>query len=172
MAKSRVLPVAYVVLRLLIVLNWIYGAIVASILVGLFINAHWVMTALGVPATAQTPAYLIGLRAIAAVGLLAIPLNLGLLKRLIAMVGTVRAGDPFIAENAYRLQAIAWLLVGQQVLSMVVGLIGRAISTPAHQLHLDAGFSPSAWLAVISAFVLARVFAEGALMRDDLAGTV
>lgn len=172
MAKSRVLPVAYVVLRLLIVLNWIYGAIVASILIGLFIRAPWVMTALGVPAAAQTPTYLMGMRAIAALGLLAIPLNLGLLKRLIAMVDTVRGGDPFIAENAYRLQAIAWLLVGQQILSTIVGLIGRAISTPAHQLHLDAGFSPSAWLAVISAFVLARVFAEGALMRDDLKGTV
>ncbi|MEO6433095.1 MAG: hypothetical protein ABIO29_03835 [Sphingomicrobium sp.] len=140
MAKSPVLPVAYVALRLLVLLNWVYGAIVASILVGLLIRAPWLMTALGVPAASQTPTYLIGLRTIAALGLLAIPLNLGLLKRLIAMVGTVRSGDPFIAENAYRLQAIAWLLVGQQILSTAVTLIGRGISTPAHNCTSTPAF--------------------------------
>ena len=49
---------------------------------------------------------------------------------------------------------------------------GKTISTPAHPFHLDAGFSASGWIAVLMAFVLARVFAEGTLMRDDLAGTV
>jgi hypothetical protein len=39
-------------------------------------------------------------------------------------------------------------------------------------LHLDAGFSVSGWLAVILTFVLARVFAEGTLMREDLEGTI
>ena len=46
------------------------------------------------------------------------------------------------------------------------------MSTPAHPLNLDAGFSINGWLAVLLTFLLARVFAEGALMRDDLAGTV
>ena len=55
---------------------------------------------------------------------------------------------------------------------MTIGGIGKAISTPEHPFHLDAGFSPSGWLAVILAFVLARVFAEGALMREDLEGTI
>ena len=31
---------------------------------------------------------------------------------------------------------------------------------------------PAGWLAVIMTFVLARVFAEGTLMREDLEGTV
>ena len=99
-------------------------------------------------------------------------LNLATLKRLMAMVQTVRAGNPFVAVNAYRLNAIAWLLLGQQLLSVVIGLIGKAVSSPAHPLHLDAGFSPGGWLAVIMTFVLARVFAEGTLMREDLEGTV
>jgi len=47
-----------------------------------------------------------------------------------------------------------------------------AISTPAHPLHLDAGFSINGWLAVLLTFLLARVFAEGAAMREDLEGTV
>jgi hypothetical protein len=94
------------------------------------------------------------------------------LKRLLRMVETVRAGDPFVAVNAYRLNTIAWLLLAVQLISMTIGGIGKAISTPEHPFHLDAGFSISGWLAVILTFVLARVFAEGALMREDLEGTV
>jgi hypothetical protein len=55
---------------------------------------------------------------------------------------------------------------------MIIGTIGDAISTPAHPVRLDAGFSVNGWLAVLLTFLLARVFAEGTVMRDDLAGTV
>jgi len=54
----------------------------------------------------------------------------------------------------------------------VIGAIGKAVSSPAHPVHLDAGFSISGWLAVILTFVLARVFAEGTHMREDLEGIV
>jgi uncharacterized membrane protein len=74
--------------------------------------------------------------------------------------------------NAYRLQAIAWALLALQILTLVIGAIGQAVSTPAHPFHLDAGFSISGWLAVLLTFLLARVFAEGTLMREDLEGTV
>jgi hypothetical protein len=70
------------------------------------------------------------------------------------------------------LQAIAWALLALQLLSLTIGAIGNAISTPAHPVHLNAGFSISGWLAVLLTFLLARVFAEGALMRQDLDGTV
>lgn len=171
-SPSPVLPVAYAGLRILIVLNWAYGAVVLAILVGMLAAEQWTMTALGVPPAAQTGALVMGMRAIAALGLAGVPLNLALLRRLVAMVETVRSGDPFVTANADRLQAIAWLLLGEQILSVVIGLIGKAVSTPGHALHLDAGFSPSGWLAVILTFVLARVFAEGARMRQDLEGTV
>jgi len=170
--SSTALPIANLALRVLIVLNWLYGAVVLAILVGMFADAQWTMTALGFPPSAQAGPFIIGLRAIAALGLVAVPLNLAVLQRLVAMVQSVRAGDPFLSANANRLQAIAWFLLGQQMLSLVVGLIGKSISTPGHPLHLDAGFSPSGWLAVILTFVLARVFAEGTLMREDLDGTV
>jgi hypothetical protein len=88
------------------------------------------------------------------------------------MVETVRRGDPFVAANAYRLHAIAWALLALQLVSLVIGGIARAVSTRAHPLHIDAGFSINGWLAVLLTFVLARVFAEGALMREDLEGTV
>jgi hypothetical protein len=113
-----------------------------------------------------------GLRAVAVLGLVTIPINYAILKRLLAMISTVRAGDPFVAANAFRLQAIAWLLLALQFISIVIAAIGKTISSPAHPVHFDAGFSINGWLAVLLIFVLARVFAEGALMRQDLEGTV
>lgn len=170
--QSAALPIAYVVLRILIVLNWIYGVILLAILGWSILHEQWTFMALGVPVSAQSRPLVIGMQAVAALGLLTVPINLAMLKRLLAMVGTVRAGNPFVAANAYRLNAIAWALFALQVVSLIIALIGKSVSTPAHPLHLDAGFSPGGWLAVILTFVLARVFAEGTLMREDLEGTV
>lgn len=170
--QPAALPIAYVVLQVLIVLNWIYGALLLAILGLSLANEHWTFMALGVPVSDQTRPLVMGMRAIAALGLLTVPLNLAMLKRLVAMVHTVRAGDPFVADNANRLQAIAWVLLALQLISLIIWAIGKAVSTPAHPLHLNAGFSPAGWLAVVLTFVLARVFAEGTLMREDLEGTV
>jgi hypothetical protein len=165
------LPIAYTVLRILIVLNWIFGVGVLFMLAGLFVARPWMMRAVGLPLAAQSGAAIVGMRAIAAIGLLSVPLSLAVLKRLVKMIDTVRAGDPFVEMNAYRLQAIGWLLLAIQLLSLAIGLVGKAISVPAHSF-LDAGLSPTGWLAVILVFVLARVFAEGTLMREDLEGTI
>jgi hypothetical protein len=169
---SAALPIAYVLLRILIVLNWIFGAGIFALLAFTFINEPWTMKALGVSGFPDAQTVMMGMRAVAVLGLVSIVLDYGLLKRLVAMIKTVRAGDPFVAENAYRLQAIGWLLLGLQVLGMVIGAIGKLLSTPKHPFHLDAGFSVNGWLAVLLIFVLARVFAEGTLMREDLDGTV
>jgi len=170
-SSSAALPIAYVVLRILVVLNWLYGAAIL-VLLTLMPNEQWIMSAFKLTPSPEADRLVMGLRAIAIFGLIAVPLNHLIFKRLLAMVATVRAGDPFVAANAYRLRAIAWLLLGLQLLSMVIGGIARAVSSPAHPLHLDAGFSVTGWLAVLLTFLLARVFVEGALMRDDLEGTV
>ena len=172
MKHSAALPLTWIALRILIVLNWLFGAAILALLIWSITHEQWTFTALGVPPSPETRPLVIGMRAIAALGLIAIPLNFAVLKRLLAMVETVRSGDPFVAANAQRLQAIAWVLLALQLLSLVIGGIGKAISTPAHQLHLNAGFSPSGWLAVFLTFVLARVFAQGTRMREDLEGTV
>lgn len=168
---SAALPIAHVVLRILIVLNWFGGAAILAILL-LTPNEQWIMSAFKLLPSPDADRVVMGLRAIAVLGLVAIPLNYGILKRLLTMVETVRAGDPFVAANANRLQAIAWAMFTLQILSVVIGAIARIISTPAHPVNLHAGFSISGWLAVVLIFLLARVFAEGALMREDLEGTV
>ena len=170
--SSTALPIAFVVLRVLIALNWAYAAVLVAILAGSFANQTWTFTALGVPVSAQSLPLVMGMRAIAALGIVTVPLNLAMLKRLVAIVQTAQAGDPFVAANAYRLNAIGWVLFALQLVSLMVWAIGKAVSTPALPLHLNAGFSYSGWLAVILVFVLARVFAEGTLMREDLQGTV
>ena len=169
--SSSALPIAHVVLRILIVLNWLGGAAILALLV-VMPHTQWIMSAFKISPSPEAERLVMGLRAIAVLGLAAIPLNYVVLKRLLAIVETVRAGDPFVAANANRLRSIAWALLTLQLLSLVIGAIGKAISTPAHPVHLDAGFSINGWLAVLLTFLLARVFAEGTLMRDDLEGTV
>ena len=170
--KSTALPIAYVTLRILIVLNWLYGAAVLGLLIFANANPAWFMKAIDVPGGADPQRIMTGLTAIAILGVLAVPLNHLILTRLLRMVETVGRGDPFVAANAYRLHAIAWALLGLQLLSIVIGTIGKAIASRDFPLHLDAGFSVNGWLAVVLTFVLARVFAEGTLMREDLEGTV
>lgn len=170
-ASSAALPIAHFVLRILIVLNWLYGAAIATLLVAMP-TRRWIMRAFDLSPSPDTDQLILGLRAIAAIGLVAVPLHYVVLKRLLSIVETVRAGDPFVAANALRLQAIAWTLLALQLLSLVIGAIAKAVSTPAHPLHLQAGFSISGWLAVLLTFLLARVFAKGALMREELEGTV
>ena len=168
---SAALPIAYVLLRILVVLNLLMGIAILVLLVAMP-NERWIMAAFKLAPSPDTDRLIMGLRAVAVLGLVAIPINYLVLRRLIAMVETVRTGDPFVAANAERLRIIAWALLALQLLSLVIGAIGKAVSTPAHPVHLDAGFSISGWLAVLLTFVLARVFAEGALMREDLEGTV
>jgi hypothetical protein len=170
-SSSAALPIAYIVLRILIVVNWLYGAAIAVLLAAMP-TQKWIMTALKIPASPEADRLVIGLQAIAVVGLIGVPLHYVVLKRLLAIVETLRAGDPFVAANASRLQAIGWALLALQLLSLVVAAIATMASTPAHPVNVSAGFSPGGWLAVLLTFLLARVFAEGTLMRDDLEGTV
>jgi hypothetical protein len=170
-SSSAMLPVAHVLLRILIVLNWLCGAAILALLFVLP-NEQWIMAAFKLSPSPEAERLVMGLRAIAVLGLAAIPFNHAVLKRLLAIVETVRGGDPFVAANASRLQAIAWALLALNLLSIVIGAIAETVSTPAHPLHINAGFSINGWLAVLLTFLLARVFSEGALMREDLEGTV
>ena len=168
---SAALPITYLVLRILIVVNWLMVPVILALLF-VIPNEQWIISALDLSPSLEADRVVMGLRAIAVLGLVTIPLNYAILKRLLAIVVTVRAGDPFVAANASRLQAIAWSLLALQLLSPVIDAIAKGISTPAHPVDIDAGFSINGWLAVLLTFLLARVFAEGTHMREDVEGTV
>jgi len=172
MRHSAALPVAWITLRILIMLVWLFFACVLALLLFSFLDEGGTSKLLGLAGLPQSPQSLSGMRALAALGVLAAPINYAILKRLVDMVETVRSGDPFVRENAYRLNTIAWLLLVMEVGNILVALLGKRISILQHTLYLDTSVSVNGWLAVILTFVLARVFAAGALMRDDLKGTV
>src|SRR5437868_1570516 len=95
-SSSAALPIAYAMLRILIVVNWLMGAAILALLV-VMPNEQWIMAAFKISPSPDTERLVMGLRAVAVLGLAAIPLNHVVLKRLLAMVETVRAGDPFVA---------------------------------------------------------------------------
>src|SRR3954453_19211561 len=101
------LAASNVALRILIILNWVSGAIIVALLILSF--------TLGWPRYAPSPEndrLIMGMRMVALLGLASIPLHYVLLRRLLDIVESVRAGDPFVGLNAARLQAIAWTLLG------------------------------------------------------------
>jgi hypothetical protein len=169
--SSAALPIAHIVLRILMVVNWLWAGAIVVLLVAMP-NREWIISALDLSPSIETDRIVNSMRAIAVLGIIVIALNYLVLKRLLAMVETVRAGDPFVAANAARLQTIAWTLLVMQVVGIIIEAIAKSISTPAHPVDLDAGFSINGWLAVLLTFLLARVFAEGTALRDDLEGTI
>lgn len=104
------------------------------------------------------------------VGWAVFPLLHQLIRKLIAMLDTVAAGDPFVPDNAKRLTRIAWLLLGLQVMHLVHGGFAKLLSSD--EAPITWKFSWSGWVAVLLVFILARVFEQGTRMRADLEGTV
>ena len=172
MRPTTTLPLTWTALRILILLNWLSGAAILALLTAMIVAQDWTYRALGFTPSSDIWPLLTGLKAIAVLGLVAIPINHAVLSRLLPIIETVRRRDPFVAANAYRLNAIAWSLLALQLLSLAIAGVAAAIETPEHRLHLDAGFSIPGWLCVFFTFILARVFAEGTLMREELDGTI
>ncbi len=95
-----------------------------------------------------------------------------MLTRLLAIVDTVSDGDPFILQNAARLQQIAWAVLAGEILHLVIVAIASGIATTETPIDIRWKMSITRWLVVLLLFVLARVFETGARMREDLEGTV
>lgn len=166
-----VLPTLYVALRIAVLLNIAMGLCILALLIALP-NREWIMSAFDLKPGPVAERIIWGLRIIATLGLPVVGINHLILQRLLAMVATVRAGDPFVRANAYRVQTIAWCLLVLQLISIAIGIIVKAIDSRDYPINIDAGFSASGWIGVLLAFVLARIFAEGTMMREDLDGTI
>jgi hypothetical protein len=165
--SANALAVARPVIQLLIVLNAFYFVALVALLIFSFFIDGWPQRPLGAIADAH-PLVGHGLRAIVVVGIVGAAIAHTVLLRLRAIVDTVRSGDPFIHENARRLDQIAWSVAALEGLRLVVAGIAAAV----WEAGRIAAFSFGPWLAVLLLFVLAGVFAHGARMREDLEGTV
>ena len=89
-----------------------------------------------------------------------------MISRLLDMVATVRAGDPFVPENAARLKTIAWLMLVMELFHLLCGVMAAAMNAAGS--HIDWSFSATGWVAVALLFVLAQVFEQGTRIRADL----
>lgn len=158
------------VLRGLRVLNIAYAVGVGGLLMMSLVAPGFLFEALGVRATGGSAP--LAMRAIMVVGIVGAFIAHQILTGLLEIVESVRAGDPFVLNNADRLHAIAWWLLGAELLHLLVGGLASLASTPAQPIDIDWTFSFTPWIAVLLLFVLARVFAHGARMREDIEGTV
>ena len=169
MARSAApaLAVSHGLLRMLIALNFLAGLFLIGLLVTSFVAGPFVVDGLGMIPMKGGPAPMMAMRVLILLGLASVPIAHVLLTRLLAIVGTVGAGNAFAARNAERLRACAWALLGLEGMHLLVGAVIKFAPLP-----IGWDFSPTGLLAVLLLFVLAQVFAQGAAMRDDLEGTV
>ena len=100
-----------------------------------------------------------------------IPLAHIILTRLIAMIDSVPAGSALSILNADRLRTIAWALIGINILDLAFGAVTTWAEANMGE-PLGWTLSLTGWLAALMLFILARVFREGASMREELEGTV
>ena len=160
------------VLLILTRLNFVMGALIFALLIASLLAESWVMRALGVrPAPGNSTLY-VGMRLIMVIGICSVPVVHLVLARLLAIVETVSIGNPFVVANAVRLRTIAWAMLSLELIHFAVVTVAALVSTTAAPLNFGWGFSLTRWLAVLLLFVLARVFEQGARMREDLEGTV
>lgn len=166
------LSLSRTVLRVLKNLNLLMGVLILALLIASLIAEEPVMAALGVRRTGDTSTLFLGMRLIMVIGICAVPITQRVLGRLLSIVESVRSGTPFVTANAVRLQQIAWGILGLELLHVAVGIVAASVASDANPLALRWTFSLTRWLAVLLLFVLARVFEQGARMREDLDGTV
>lgn len=101
--------------------------------------------------------------------LLIVPLVHIILGRLIAMIDSVPAGTALSSVNAERLRQIAWALIGINVIDLSISF-AALVALPDE--HNNFVFGVTGWVAALMLFILARIFREGAAMREELEGTV
>jgi hypothetical protein len=160
------------VLRGLVILNFVYGFSLLGLLIASLVAEPLIFAALEVKPAPDNGRVIMGMRLIMIVALVAVPIAHLILRRLLTMIDTVRAGDPFVIENATRLQTIAWSVLGIELLHLIIGAIAANSGSSVQPLDIDWSFSFTPWIAVLLLFVLSRVFDHGARMRADLEGTV
>ena len=172
MKHSTALFATWVTVRTLLVLNWVFGAIIFGMLAMSFGAEAWTWRAFGVGPVVGHGGMVAGMRAIMVIGIAGTPISYVVFSRLLRIVESVRTGEAFTSDNARRLRTIAWAMVGLEVLHICVVAIASAVSTREVPLHINSNFHITGWLAILMLLVLAQVLLEGTRMREDLEGTV
>jgi hypothetical protein len=127
--SPTILTVSRNLLRVLVVLNWVFAAAAVGVLALTFAVEDRLLEALArQDGAAIAAANLLAVRTVMVIGLIGVPLAHLLLTRLLAVVDTVRSGDPFLTINARRLTVIAWCLLGIQLLDLLFGAVALSVT--------------------------------------------
>ena len=105
-------------------------------------------------------------------GLIATGTIIGIILRLLKIIATVENGEPFVIDNARRLDRIAGDLVALQIIGLVAGAIGYPIGGNVNGFDVTISPGVGGICMALLVFILARVFRSGAQLRDDVEGTV
>src|SRR5262245_58703537 len=99
-ASARALALARPVIQGLTVLNLLYALSLTALLAWSFFIEGWPQRPLGIELVSKHPWAPMGLRMIVVIGIVGAGIVHVILRRLRAIVDTVRGGDPFILDNA------------------------------------------------------------------------
>ena len=120
-SSSTALPIARITLRTLIIANWVV-AVMILILLAVSPNERWIMSAFHLSPSPDATRVVMGLRAIAVLGLIGIPLNYIVLTRLLAIV-----------DMTHELKASGQSGAGD-LLSRAIDLLPTQLLTPLFRL--------------------------------------
>lgn len=90
---------------------------------------------------------------------------------LLAMIAAVARGAAFERANVARLEKIAWNTIGLAILGLLAKLYGSGIEGTVNGFEIGVDLPSSIGFALLL-FILARVFRQGAAMRDELEATI
>lgn len=105
-------------------------------------------------------------------GLVTLALIWAIMRKLLAIVGSVALGDPFAMANAARLKAVGWLMIALQLVGIPLAITAGKAANLFGENDVGLDISLNAILSILLVFVLAGVFEHGAAMREELEGTV
>jgi len=94
------------------------------------------------------------------------------LRGLRRIVDSVGQGDPFVPANAQRLTQMAWIAILLEIPAIALTSLGAIIDRTSGEGSIEIDVPLTGLIIGLLLFVLARVFREGARMREELEGTV
>ena len=95
--------------------------------------------------------------------------------RTLEILKTLRAGSPFVRQNATRLARIGWALIAAQIAqfaAFVTAHMIKASSAPAGDVDIEFSVNLTVWIVILAVFALSEVFREGARMKKEQDYTV
>ena len=163
--RDPLLGIAQIALRIgIVVIGITIGFVALAVMALLFFPVPHIAAQLAA-APAGTTAWAI---AATVIGEVSLWLCLRFALTLRQMVGTVRSGDPFQPANADRLTRMGWLALGVQGCALANAPIVAILRDRLSDVPAFVSFSLGGLALALVLFILARIFAKGAAMRDDL----